>query len=94
MPEIKEISPLVVNAFSRKTKRAAEEIQELVDSKKDHLFNNLGMGPEAIDSISGPLTRISKKYEGGISVPISAIRNCETVTDCIELTTKRSNGKV
>jgi hypothetical protein len=93
MPEGKEIRLQVIDAFSLKTKQSAVKINALVESGKDHLFNDLGMSDQAIDSMGSQLTKISKKYNGGLSVPISAVRQCETVSACIELTTRRSNGK-
>lgn len=93
MPTEAEIKPKVIAAFAKKTHRTPAAITKLVDNETDELFADLGMGGEAIDSMTGPLTRIATAYPGGRQVPKSAIRKCDTVRDCIKLTTKRANGE-
>lgn len=93
MPTVDEMQPQVVKEFSRKTGLEEDAINKMVTDEADDLFADLGMSDPARDSMSGPLTRISKKYSAGLTVPISAIRDCDTVTDCIKLTTKRANGE-
>jgi hypothetical protein len=93
MPTQDEIQPKVIAAFAFKTHLSPEAITALVEAKTDDMFADLGMGGQAIDTMTGPLTEISTAYPGGLAVPISAVRKCDTVTDCIELTTKRAGGK-
>ena len=86
MPSRDEIKPLVI-----------EKIEAVVEPdfkvKEDHdLFVDLGMGATVKKAMGVPYTKISKKFEKGLTVSMMDAGKCRTVKNSIDLVHKRANG--
>jgi hypothetical protein len=92
-PDFDAIAKRVINeVLVPASGKTAEQITEAVDSQEDRLYDDLGLGPVAIDSLAEPLTKISTSYPGGLPVTIADVRQCETVRSLVIVTRERAVG--
>jgi hypothetical protein len=93
MPTKEEIEPQVISVVSEKSSVSIKAIKVLMDNESDDLYQDLGMGGVLINSLAPPFNAIATSYAGGLKVTMLDVQKVDTVTDCVDLVTKRANGK-
>ncbi len=86
MPTRKEIKDQIIEKLSNFLER--NKIKE--DEK---LFEDLGMGPIIRKAMAIPYTKISRKYDKGLTVSMEEAGKLKTVKETIDLVFKKSKGE-
>jgi len=86
-PTRKEVRDQVVEKI-----KAITDEDNLAENEDSDLQLDLGMGATLKKAMAVPYTKISTKYDNGITVTMSDAGKCQTVKDSIELVFKRAQG--
>jgi|GEM_PF-1019817 len=82
-----EIKNQVIIALSKVT-----SFPEFAKKEESLLYNDLGIGPAALQAMAGTYTKIAKNYKYGIEVSMGDAGDCNTVKDAIDLVFDRAKG--